>query len=160
MNLLDISRQKAEELFPDESWDEVYKNVFVAKSRNPENSEQKKIFEKELLMAKIASDNAHIVYLLPENCRIQNKKNPDSIMDGLLTEFKNVTGGENAVSHRFREALHQGVNVYLKIDADIKVKRIKQILRGVLLSKSNEGVVFCYVANKSTMYCWNMTDLK
>lgn len=160
MNLLDISKQKAQELFPSETWTEIYKNVFVAQSRKPENSEQQKVFEKELEMAKIASDNSHIVFLLPEDCKVQNKKNPDSVMDGFLTEFKNVTGGENAISHRFREALHQGVNVYLKIDTEIKVKRIKQILRGVLLQKENAGIVYCYISCKKTMYCWNMADLK
>ena len=27
-------------------------------------------------------------------------------LDTIFTEFKNVTGGENAVSHRFRDALY------------------------------------------------------
>lgn len=160
MNIIDISRQKAEELFPDEIWTEVYKNVFVAQSRKPCNSEQKKVFEKEFEMAKIASDNNHVVYLLPEKGTIQNVKNPDSVMDGFLTEFKNVSGGENAVSHRFREALHQGINVYLKIDSSIPVKRIKQILRGVLLQKENRGIVYCYITDIKIMYCWKMIDLK
>lgn len=102
MNLLDISKQVAEELFPDEIWIEVYKNVYIAHGRNPINREQEKVFKKELLMAKIASDNSHVVFLLPE--RKINKKNPDSVMDGFLTEFKNISGGENALSHRFREA--------------------------------------------------------
>ena len=160
MNILDISRQKADELFPNEKWTEVYLNVFVAQSRKPINSEQEKVFQKELLMAKIASDNSHVVYLLPEKCIVQNRKNPDSVMDGFLTEFKNVTGGENAISHRFRDALNQGMNVYLKVDTEISVKRIKQILRGVLLQKENSGIVYCYVTCRKTMYCWNMADLK
>lgn len=92
MNLLDISEQRAKELFPHEKWTEIYKNVFVAQSRKPINSEQKKVFEKELGMAKIASDNSHVVFLLPENAIEKNKKNPDSVLDGMLTEFKNVIG--------------------------------------------------------------------
>lgn len=160
MNLLDISEQRAKELFPHEKWTEIYKNVFVAQSRKPINSEQKKVFEKELGMAKIASDNSHVVFLLPENAIEKNKKNPDSVLDGMLTEFKNVTGGENAVSHRFREALHQGINVYLKIDTEINVKRVKQILRGVLLQKETSGIVYCYLSCIKKMYCWNMGDLK
>lgn len=66
MNLIDISTNLAASLFPDETWEEQYKNVFVANSRKPKNSEQKAVFEKELLMARIASDNGHIVFLLPE----------------------------------------------------------------------------------------------
>ena len=81
-------------------------------------------------------------------------------MDGFLTEFKNISGGENALSHRFREALRQGVNVYLKIDSEITVKRIRQILRGVLLQKDNAGLVYCYLSLEKTMYCWKMIDLK
>ena len=81
-------------------------------------------------------------------------------MDGVLTEFKAVTGGENAVSHRFRDALHQGYNVYLKIDSDIKEKRIRQILHGVLKDKDCNGLVYCYITEKEKMYCWKMTDLK
>lgn len=157
LNFIDISFDKATELFPDEVWAEEYKNVFVAKSRQPKNSEQKSVFEKEMLMARIASDNGHTVYLLPE---LPAQKNADAVMDGILTEFKAVTGGENAVSHRFRDALHQGYNVYLKIDSDIKEKRVRQILHGVLKEKDCDGLVYCYLTVKNKMYCWKMNDLK
>ena len=62
MNLIDISRQKAEEIFPEETWIEIYKNVYVAAGRKPVNSEREKVFQKEVVMAKIASDNNHTVY--------------------------------------------------------------------------------------------------
>ena len=78
MNLIDISKEVAIEMFPSETWTEEYKNVFVASSRVPKNSEQQKVFEKELEMAKIASDNNHTVYLLPE---ISTAKNPDAVME-------------------------------------------------------------------------------
>lgn len=66
MNLIDISYEIVHSLFPDEVWDEQYKNVFVASSRRPKNSVQKIVFDKEFLMAQIASDNGHVVFLLPE----------------------------------------------------------------------------------------------
>lgn len=66
MNLIDISRQKAEEFFPDETWIEIYRNVYMAAGRKPVNSEREKVFQKEVVMAKIASDNNHVVFLLPE----------------------------------------------------------------------------------------------
>lgn len=88
------------------------------------------------------------------------KKNPDALFDAEFTEFKVVTGGENAVSHRFRDALHQGKNVYLKIDSTITVKRIKQILAGVLKDKDNKGKVYCYITRIEKLYTWNMQDLK
>ncbi|MBR6565682.1 MAG: hypothetical protein IKK79_02605 [Spirochaetaceae bacterium] len=40
MNLIDISRQKAEEFFPDETWIEIYRNVYMAAGRKPVNSER------------------------------------------------------------------------------------------------------------------------
>lgn len=157
MNLIDISKEVAQSLFPAEEWTEEYKNVFVASGRIPKNSEQRKVFDKEMEMAKIASDNNHVVFLLPE---LPKQKNADAIMDGIATEFKAVTGGENAVSHRFRDGLHQGRNVYLKIDSHLSVLRIRQILHGVLKNKENTGIVYCYVTDKQTMYCWKMSDLK
>lgn len=157
MNFIDVSEKIISSLFPDETWNEQYKNVFVASSRVPKNSEQKKVFEKEFLMAQIASDNGHIIFLLPE---FSDRKNPDALFDAGFTEFKSVTGGENAVSHRFRDALHQGQNVYLKIDSNITVKRIKQILAGVLKEKENNGKVYCYVTRLNALYTWNMQDLK
>ncbi len=157
MHLIDISRALAEKTFPTEKWEEKYKNVFVASSRFPKNREQRKVFEKEFIMACIASDNGHVVFLLPESALV---KNPDSVLDGAFTEFKNITGGENAVSHRFREALHQGRNVYLKIDTSITIRRIKQILAGVLKEKKNNGIVYCYISRLCRMYIWNMQGLK
>ena len=69
MNLIDVSNQIVNSLFPNEIWTEQYKNVFVANSRTPKSSVQKTIFEKEFLMAKIASDKGHIVFLLPEDSK-------------------------------------------------------------------------------------------
>lgn len=157
MNLIDASNEIVKKIFPNETWEEQYTNVFVAKSRRPKNSEQKKVFEKEFLMAKIAADKGHIVFLLPE---YSIQKSPDTLLDAEYTEFKNVTGNENAVSHRFREALHQGRNVYLKIDSTITVKRIKQIIAGVLKDKNNEGKLYCYITRLDALYIWNMQDLK
>ncbi|MBR0032500.1 MAG: hypothetical protein IJP61_09460 [Treponema sp.] len=157
MNLIDVSFEILSSHFPNEIWSEKYKNVFVATSRDPKNSEQKKVFEKEFLMAQIASDNGHTVFLLPES---SVTKNPDALFDAEFTEFKAVTGGENAVSHRFRDALHQGQNVYLKIDTNIPVKRIKQILAGVLKEKDIMGKVYCYITRLKVLYTWFMQDLK
>lgn len=157
MNLIDVSKQIINSLFPNETWTEQYTNVFVANSRKPKSSVQKTVFEKEFLMAKIAADKGHVVFLLPEESK---EKSPDALLDAEYTEFKNITGNENSVSHRFREALHQGRNVYLKIDSNIKVKRIKQIISGVLKEKDNSGKVYCYITRLDVMYTWSMQNLK
>lgn len=157
MNLIDASKEIVSKLFPQEEWTESYANVFVANSRKPKNSEQKAVFEKELVMARLAADHGHTIFLLPE---FPLHKNPDALLDAEFTEFKNVVGGENAVSHRFRDALHQGRNVYLKIDSDVTVKRTKQILAGVLKEKDADGKIYCYITRLDTLYTWNMQDFK
>lgn len=150
------TQAKAVKMFPDEKWEEKSKGVFIAKSREPKNKEQERVFVKEFSMAKIVSSYGHTVYMSPENSK---GKNCDLIMDGVLTEMKQVTGGENAISHRFRESLRQGKNSFLKIERDISVTRVKQIFHGVLKDKENpNGIVYCYINGK--LYKWNMVNLK
>ncbi|MBP5403325.1 MAG: hypothetical protein J6Y36_09230 [Treponema sp.] len=157
MNIMDVSKKIVDSLFPGQIWYEQYKNVFVAASRQPKNSEQKRVFEKEFGMARLAADRGHVIFLLPEFTVV---KCPDALFDAEFTEFKNVKGGENAISHRFREALHQGQNVYLKIDSNVTVKRIKQILSGALKEKDCTGKVYCYVTRLDVLYTWSMQKLK
>lgn len=111
-------------------------------------------------MLKIASDNNHVSFMIPE---INKGKNVDSVMDGVLTELKKVDGGESAFSHRFREALKQGKNVYLRVTSDLSAKRAKEIIRGVLLDKQKhyftfDGQIFCYLDKNSKFYTWNMKE--
>ena len=46
MNLIDISTNLAASLFPDETWEEQYKNVFVANSRKPKTLNKKRYLKK------------------------------------------------------------------------------------------------------------------
>lgn len=43
---------------------------------------------------------------------------------------------------------------------NITVKRIKQIIAGVLKDKNNEGKLYCYITRLDALYIWNMQDLK
>lgn len=153
----ELTRAHAENMFPDEKWDKINNNLFIAENRKAVNKQQRQIFDKELEMSKIAARHGHVVYMLPEKSK---GKNCDVIMDGALTEYKRITGNENALSHRFREALKQGQDVFLKIDANISVTRTKEILHGVLKDKDNDDVVYCYFNKDKKLYRWKMSILK
>jgi len=153
----ELTRAHAENRFPDEKWNKINDNLFVAESRNAVNKQQEQIFDKELEMSKIAARHGHVVYMLPEKSK---GKNCDVIMDGALTEYKRITGNGNALSHRFREALKQGQDVFLKIDANISVTRTKERLHGVLKDKDNDDVIYCYFNKDKKLYRWKMSILK
>ena len=153
----ELTRAHAENMFPEEKWNKINNNLFIAESRKAVNKQQEQIFDKELEMSKIAARHGHVVYMLPEKSK---GKNCDVIMDGALTEYKRITGNENALSHRFREALKQGQDVFLKIDANISVTRTKELLHGVLKDKDNDDVIYCYFNKDKKMYRWKMSVLK
>lgn len=152
--LLNKTKKLASKLYPDEIWEEKSKNIFVAKKREPKNKNQKKDFEKEFEMAKIASDNGHVIYMLPE---ISPGKNPDVIMDGVLTEFKEIVGGEKAVGKRFNEARKQGKNIFLNIKSSLTVDDVWRKINGELKGKNiTEGIVYVFINNK--IHRWNLKD--
>lgn len=152
--LLNKTKKLASKLYPDETWEEKSKNIFVAKKREPKNKNQKKDFEKEFEMAKIASDNGHVIYMLPE---ISPGKNPDVIMDGVITEFKEIVGGEKAVGKRFNEARKQGKNIFLNIKSSLTVDDVWRKINGELKGKNiTEGIVYVFINNK--IHQWNLKD--
>lgn len=154
--LLEKTKNAAKELYPSEQWEEKAKGVYVAKARTPKNKQQKTIFNKEFEMAKIAADNGHVIYMLPET---SNGKNPDVVMDGVLTEFKEITGGLKTVGKRFHEAMEQGKNIFLNITNDLSVQDIYKKIKGeIKFHGYKSGKVFIYLKNK--MYLWSIGDIE
>lgn len=144
--LLEKTKKAAKGLHPNEQWEEKYKGVYVAKARTPKNKPQLEVFEKEFHMAKIAADNGHIVYMLPET---NLEKNPDTIMDGEPTEFKEITGSIKSVGKRFKEALKQGKNVFINIKAPLLIDDVWKKIKGELKGKKNiEGKIYVYCQEK------------
>ena len=142
----------AQKLFPNEKFIEQEENIFISENRIPKNKRQKEVFEKELKMARIAKQCGYDVCLLSEN---STGKNPDSIMNGKITEFKNIAGGINAVGKRFNEAMKQSKNVFLHIDSDVTISEIyKKILGEIKANTYKDGDIFIFCAGK--MYTWNV----
>lgn len=154
----DRTEKLATKLFPKETYNAYSENIKIAEGRKPINKQQRETLAKEIEMAEIASMFGHYSILLPEKSK---GKNCDTVMDGVLTEFKNITGNKNSVGHRFRESLHQGVNSFLKIDSDISRKEIRNALRGALSDhKELKGIVYVYITKENKMYKWEYDSLK
>ena len=98
----------------------------------------------------------HTVVLVAEN---NIGKNYDAIMDGVKTEFKNITDGLKSVGMRFHEAMKQGENVYLKIDSDIGVHEAYKKIRGeIMYNNYKSGFIYVYINGK--MYKWDISKMK
>lgn len=146
-------------MFPNEEWEMLENNLFVAKSRRPHNKQQQRVFDSDIDMARILARKKHVVYLLPET---GGGKHPDAIVDGVATEFKRIKGGRNAISHRFRESLSQGTNVFLNIETDITANDVKNILKGVIANTSASGTIYVSMAKEKSniLHRWQMQSLK
>ena len=85
--------EAATRLFPNEQWIGIDKYIFMAASRAPRSSRQSEILDQELSQARILAAFGHTVYLMPE-FGSRKVKHPDAIADGLVMEFKTVSGNE------------------------------------------------------------------
>lgn len=111
------------------------------------------VFAKELRMAEILASYGHKVYLLPESN--DGRKNPDALVDGVLTEFKWVTGDVRIVGKRFSDARKQCNDVFLCVDSSIPMLVVYRKLKGeVLFHKYTHGTVYVYVG--SMLYEWHI----
>ena len=100
------------------------KNIKIAKSRVTPTKGKQYISEndartlaKEIRQAKVLADKGASVYILPKmkNAQGRDIPGPDAFVNGLLYEFKTVTGSLKRLETRFRESRIQGQNVYIRI---------------------------------------------
>jgi hypothetical protein len=164
---LEQQREEAEKthnlavtLFPNETWEKITDKIFVATGRIlvPD------IFEKELIQAEILAKNGSTVYFLPEKQKV-GMKSADAVVDGILVEFKTITGGIDMVEKRFRKSRKQCENVFLKIDnPEISKKDVQERIRRTLLDKKylggTGGLAIVYIAKTAEIYYWRLADLK
>ena len=157
----ELTRAHAENMFPDEKWNEHSKNVFVASGRSSiENKTEKQKLQREIAQAKIFAQYGHTVYLVPENTG--KGKHFDAITDGgIPTEFKESKGSIKTVGVLFSKALKQGNDIFLNIKSDLSPHEIKQKLKGELKNKSEKptGAVYVYFETIHKMYKWDMQKL-
>ena len=174
----------ARQAFPDEEWVDAESLKFkhkgedfelprdiggikVAKSRLTGLKDDERILTKEIKQGKILVDRGATVYLLPKQKSLDGKNlpSPDALVNGVLFEFKNITGGLNRVEIRFRQSRTQCNNVYLKVDnTDISkgdvISRIKSALRDKKYTGGSEGNLIVYLAQTKKSYFMLIEDLK
>lgn len=148
---LSASKSLAKKLFPKETFSES-NGIFVSDERNPKNKMQKTVFDKEMKMAQVARSFGHEVYFPSEK---KSGKNPDAIMDGMLVEFKNITGGIKAVGKRFNEAMKQSNNVFLNIESDLQIHDVFKKIMGEIKARGYKtGKIFIHWNGK--MFLWEV----
>jgi len=121
----------AKKEFPHETWVEADKvkldhvnmpknatGILVARSRLPVNKQEELDFLKEVKSAIILKNLGSSVTLIPRIKRPDGKgylPGPDAIVNGLLFEFKVVTGRMDKIGTRFNYSRKQGNNVYIRV---------------------------------------------
>jgi hypothetical protein len=154
------AQELAGRLFPGAAWIQIDQGVYLASSRAPRSEDQTRILEKELAQARILAAQGHTVYLLPESGP-RKTRHPDAIVDGLVMEFKTVTGNERKIRENFKDAREKAENVFLKIDAGFTQEFVLEKLIGaVRRGNYSGGVVIAHFTGTGKTYYWNIDGMK
>ena len=73
---------------------------FYGSFQSPHSDKQTEILEQELAQSRILATLSHTVYLLPE-FGPRKTKHPDAIVDGIIMEFKTVSGNERKIKEKY-----------------------------------------------------------
>jgi hypothetical protein len=150
----------ADKLFPGEVWVEVAPGIHIATSRIPRSQDQVVIFEKELAQARILATLGHRVYLLPE-IGPRKVKHPDAVVDGLIMEFKTITGNIRKVKENYKAARKKADNVFLKIDTAFTPEQVLGTLIGTLRRGNYaNGLIIVYFTGLKKIYYWDTKTIK
>ena len=110
-------------------------NIKVARSRLTHRKNDEQILAKEINQGKILAEKGASVYLLPKLKSPDGKyiPGPDALVNGVLFEFKTVTGSIDRVESRFRESREQGQNVFIRVlNPDVSKQNVIQKMRNVI----------------------------
>jgi len=156
-----INAQKlAFSLFPNEQWIGIDQHIFLAASRSPRSGRQSEILEQELSQARILAAIGHTVYLLPE-FGPRKTRHPDAIVDGLIMEFKTVSGNERKIKEKYKEAREKAENVFLQIDPPFSHRTVVRKLSGSIRGKGyKSGLIWVYFKHTGKMFYWTVEGLK
>jgi len=181
----------AKELFPNETWisaetikirnksDEFIipndlNNIKIAKSRIPPKNKspaavkgEERTLTKEIRQGKILTDMWASVFLLPK-LKDHNGNyipGPDALVNGVLFEFKTITGTLDRVEGHFRNSRKQCENVFLKIDnaclskSDV-TQKIINVMRDPKYTGGTKGDLILYISQTRKTYFMKINELK
>ena len=149
------AKQTAIGLYPREKWELLENHIYIAKSRMPRSVEQIHVLDKELQQAHILVARGSTVYLLSENPPHGEKriKYPDAVVDGVVMEFKTITGSIRQVEARYKEARAKTKHIFFKIDANLTRHEVSRKLAGYINRKGyTGGVILAYFSKKGEFH--------
>jgi len=177
------NEEVAKKEFPNETWVETDNlklnhvsipkdatGILVAKSKLPINKQEELDFLKEVISATKLKKLGLSVTLIPRIKRPDDKgflPGPDAIVNGLLFEFKTVTGKLNKVGRRFKYSRKQGDNVYIRIENEKHTKTgvVQYLVRLINNSKYKGGykgnvILTVGTGPKEKTYFFKIKDFK
>jgi len=188
-----MNEKTAKELFPKEHWVNASsiklvqtgsdfaiplnsENIMVAKSRITPAKGKRHISDndartlaKEIRQAKVLTNEGASVFILPKARDAQGRDvpGPDALVNGVLYEFKTVTGGIGMVERRFRQSRDQGQNVFIRVmnpnvsKSDI-IRKMYSVVNDPKYTGGFNGNMIFSVTNESleTVYNMEILDLK
>jgi hypothetical protein len=147
-------------MFPNEQWIGIDQHIFMAASRAPRSGRQSEILDQELAQARVLAALGHTIYLLPE-FGPRKTKHPDAIVDGLIMEFKTVSGNERKIGGKYKEAREKSENVFLQIDPPFSHRTVAGKLSGAIRGKDyKSGLIWVYFKQTGKMVYWTVEGLK
>ncbi|MDR0290269.1 MAG: hypothetical protein LBI06_04970 [Treponema sp.] len=154
------TQEMASRLFPNEHWINIDEHIFMAASRAPRSGRQSEILTQELLQSRILASFGHTIYLLPE-FGPRKTKHPDAIVDGLIMEFKTISGNERKIKEKYKEAREKAENVFLQINPSFSHRTVARKLAGSIRGKGyKSGLIWVYFTHTEKMAYWTVSGLK
>ena len=91
--------------------------ITPSKNHNSISDNDARTLAKEIRQAKVLTDRGASVFILPKIKGANGREisGPDALVNGMLYEFKTVTGSIDKVESRFRESREQGQNVFIRV---------------------------------------------
>jgi len=173
---VDASSFKIEQAGPDFEVSENLENIKIAKSRITPTRGKSHISDndartlaKELRQARVLTSRGAAVYLVPKikNAQGRDVPGPDALVNGVLYEFKTITGALKRLETRFRESRDQGENVFIRfmkdgITRDDVVSKMYRIINSSEYTGGFKGnLIFSIIQDsKETVHYIKISDLK
>jgi hypothetical protein len=181
LNNFSLSRENAEKslvlasvLFPGEEWVLKEPNIWVAKSRLPEEYLEPGKWEREMSQVRILTDRGSAAYFLPELEQRGEigQRCADLALDGEIVEMKQVSGTRATLGTQFKYGYKQGAllikshfgiqkhSVFVWLLADISVGSVKAKIAGELKDRPDRGSFICYFEKTGELYAWTYEELR
>jgi hypothetical protein len=163
----------ASALFPGEEWVLREPNIWVAKSRLPEEYREPDKWEREMSQVRILTGWGSVAYFLPEK-EIEGEAGlrcADTVIDGEIVELKTVTGTRATLSKDFKKGYKQGASlarshhidshsVFIRLFSDLPVESVRAKIAGELKERYDNGNLICYFELTGSLYRWGFSELR